>query len=178
MVEYFLRVAEVTNRPFMLYQIPSRTSSAATVETCRAIAENAPHFIGMKQSADDRQFVHKVMKAVDPEFRVFMGLSEIAWDMIGHGATGLIVALSNLLPAEVARIYDLAAAGQESDANAAFNEIGAINAACYAEPNPIPVKYMAWRMGLIPTPEYRLPLCAPSEEVVDRIETALAGMTF
>jgi 4-hydroxy-tetrahydrodipicolinate synthase len=130
----------------------------------------------MKQSANDRDFVQQVVIALGRDFRVFMGLSDIAWDMIGHGAAGLIVALSNVVPDAVARIYDFAAAGQEADANSAYNEIASLNAVAFAESNPIPVKYMAWRMGLIPTPEYRLPLVPPREEVADRIDAVLAGM--
>jgi len=176
MLEYFLRVAEVTTRPFMLYQIPSRTNSEASLEVCCRIAEAAPHFIGMKQSADDRDFVQQIVTALGRDFRVFMGLSEIAWDMVGHGASGLIVAISNVVPNVVARIYDLAASGQEAEANSTYNEIAALNAVAFAESNPVPVKYMAWRMGLIPSPEYRLPLIAPQDEVADRIDAVLAGM--
>ncbi|TAL02453.1 MAG: 4-hydroxy-tetrahydrodipicolinate synthase [Rhodospirillaceae bacterium] len=178
LVNYFLKVAAVTTRPFMLYQIPSRTCSAATIDVCRAVADVAPHFIGMKQSADDRGFVGEVVEALGPDFRVFMGLSDIAWDMIGHGASGLIVALSNVAPGAVTRIFDLAVAGEEADANAAYNEIAPLNALVVAEPNPIPVKYMAWRMGLIPTLEYRLPLEPPSDDLVQRIDQAMAGVNL
>ena len=112
LLDYFLRVADVTSRPFLLYQIPSRTNCTAFVDTCRAIADGAPHFIGMKQSTDDREFVRQVIETIGPDFRVFMGTSEIAWDMVGQGASGLIVAIANVIPETTARLCELAAPGE------------------------------------------------------------------
>jgi len=178
LVNYFTGIAEATSRPFMLYQIPSRTTSAASLDTCRRIAEIAPHFIGMKQSANDREFVRGAIEMLGPEFRVFMGLSEIAWDMLGNGASGLIVALSNIVPGVVARIFDLASTGQFDQAEETHTQIAALNQLAFAETNPIPVKYMAWRMGLIPTLEYRMPLGPPSEHVIDQIDEALAALNL
>jgi 4-hydroxy-tetrahydrodipicolinate synthase len=83
-----------------------------------------------------------------------------------------------VVPGAIARIYDLASTGREAEANATYNEIARLNALAFAETNPIPVKYMAWRMGLIPTLEYRLPLGAPSPDVMARIDDALASLNL
>jgi 4-hydroxy-tetrahydrodipicolinate synthase len=178
LLDYYLKIAEITRRPFMLYQIPSRTNSVVSLDLCREIAAAAPHFVGMKQSANDREFVHAIIEMLGPDFRVFMGLSEIAWDMVGQGACGLIVALANVVPGAIARLCEYAALGNLEQAAAAGNELATLNAVAFSESNPIPVKYMAWRLGVIPTLEYRMPLSAPTEDLRQEIDDALSALNL
>src|SRR5205085_754404 len=155
-----------------------RTNSVVSLDLCREIAAAAPHFVGMKQSANDREFVHAVAEMLGPDFRVFMGLSEIAWDMVGQGACGLIVALANVVPGGIARLCEYAASGNLERASEAGNQFASLNAVAFSESNPIPVKYMAWRMGLIPTLEYRMPLSPPPAELQREIDDALTALNL
>ena len=170
---YFLDIARRTDKPILLYQISSRTNATLTLETCAEIMATAPHVIGMKQSDPDRPFVRAALKKFGPEFRIFMGLSEIAWDMVGEGACGLIVALANIVPKIISEIARDAKAGRISEARAAYASIDALNTAAFLETNPLPLKYLAWRMGLIPVLEYRLPLAAPMPDLAQRLDAAL-----
>ncbi|MSO96645.1 MAG: 4-hydroxy-tetrahydrodipicolinate synthase [Rhodospirillaceae bacterium] len=170
---YFLDIARRTDKPILLYQISSRTNATLTLETCVEIMAAAPHVIGMKQSDPNRPFVRDALKKFGPAFRIFMGLSEIAWDMVGEGACGLIVALANIVPKIISEITQHAKAGRVNDAIAAYAGIDALNTAAFLETNPLPLKYLARRMGLIPTLEYRLPLMAPTSELAAQLDSAL-----
>jgi 4-hydroxy-tetrahydrodipicolinate synthase len=107
-----------------------------------------------------------------------MGLSEIAWDMIPEGACGLIVALANVAPRAVRQIVDHAVAGHVSEASAVHEALKELNTAAFFETSPVPVKYMAWKLGLIPRLEYRLPLIPPAPETTNAIDRALKNASL
>jgi 4-hydroxy-tetrahydrodipicolinate synthase len=175
LVAFYADIARRTDKPLLIYQISSRTNAVLGLEALAEIMAQAPHVVGMKQSDADRDYVRQALARFGPDFRVFMGLSEIAWDMIPEGACGLIVALANVMPGACAEIARLAAAGHVSEAAAAHGRLKDLNAAAFLETSPVPVKYMAWRMKTIPCLEYRLPLVAPAPEAMAAMDRALAA---
>lgn len=173
MVRYFTQLARHTDRPLLIYQISSRTNSTLSLDALSEIAGASPNVIGMKQSDDDRAYVLEALARFGPNFRIFMGLSELAWDQMEDGAAGLIVAVSNIAPHAVRLICDAAGSGQTAEAMRLHETLVGINSACFIETSPGPIKYMAWRMGLITQLEYRLPLVLPSDEIMARLDVAL-----
>ncbi|MDX2141756.1 MAG: 4-hydroxy-tetrahydrodipicolinate synthase [Rhodospirillaceae bacterium] len=173
LVAYYTDIARRTDKPVLIYQISSRTNSVLGLDALAEIMAQAPHVVGMKQSDADRDYVRQALARFGGEFRVFMGLSEIAWDMIPEGACGLIVALANVMPRAVREIVDQAVAGHVSEAAARHAALKTLNDAAFLETSPVPVKYMAWKMGLIPRVEYRLPLVPPAAETTSTVDRAL-----
>jgi len=173
MVRYYSELARHTDRPLLIYQISSRTNTTLSLESLSELVTTTPNIIGMKQSDDDRAYVLDALARFGPNFRVFMGVSEIAWDLSEDGAAGLIVAISNIAPHAVRRICDAAAGGRTAEAMQIHETLAGVNAAAFIETSPGPIKYMAWRMGLIPHLEYRLPLVMPSNETMARLDVAL-----
>jgi len=175
LLEYFLAVARAANLPLLAYQIPSRTGSAISLDTCEAMVNALPHLVGLKQAEDDRDFVRAALDRFGADFRVFMGSTAIAWDMIGEGASGLMLALANVMPREVTDLCGFAAAGQNTDARAVHAAIGPLNQAALLETSPIGVKYIAARMGLIASAEVRLPLAQPEPALAAMLDAAMAS---
>lgn len=173
LIAFYREVARRTDRPVLIYQIPSRTSITVQVETLAVLMDACPNLVGMKQSDDERGYSYAVLGRYGANFRLFMGSSQIAWDMIADGAAGLIVALANIVPHAIRRICDDAISGNTGAAMRIHESIAALNSAAFLETSPGPVKYMAWRMGLIPRLEYRLPLIPPSDELAARLDVAL-----
>ena len=173
MVRYYTELARRTDRPVLIYQISSRTNATLGMDALSDVVASCPNVVGMKQSDDDREYVHTALDRFGPNFRIFMGLSEISWDLIEDGATGLIVAVSNILPHAIRRICDAASSGRTAEAMQIHETLAGVNSAAFLETSPGPIKYMAWRLGLIPRLEYRLPLIPPSDEVAARIDVAL-----
>jgi 4-hydroxy-tetrahydrodipicolinate synthase len=157
----------------LIYQITSRAGVTVELDTLSAIAETCPTLVGMKQSDDDRLYFYQARDRLGPNFRMFMGQSQIAWDLIPDGAAGLIVAIGNIVPHAIRRMCDAAAAHHTAEAMQIHESIAGLNVAAFLETSPGPVKYMAWRMGLIPRLEYRLPLVAPTGEMMARLDVAL-----
>jgi 4-hydroxy-tetrahydrodipicolinate synthase len=173
LVSFYREVGRRTDRPLLIYQNASRTSVSVNVETLASIFEGCPNLVGMKQSDEERSYSYAVLGRYGSAFRLFMGSSQIAWDMIPDGAAGLIVALANIVPRAIRQICDNAAQGDTASAMRIHESIATLNSAAFLEPSPGPIKYMAWRMGLIPHLEYRLPLIPPSADLAARLDVAL-----
>ncbi len=166
-------IARGTSRPILIYQIPSRTASTLEIDTLEAICEKVPSVVGMKQSADDDAYNEELVDRMGPDFRLFIGLPEIACEKIPSVAGGLIVAIANVVPGKIAQICEAAASGDATEAASLKADISDLNSAAFRDTSPIGVKYMAWKMGLIPSGECRLPLVPPRADDIAAMDAAL-----
>ncbi|NKB44644.1 MAG: 4-hydroxy-tetrahydrodipicolinate synthase [Alphaproteobacteria bacterium] len=166
-------VSRATTKPILLYQIPSRTASTIEIDTLEDLCEDVPSIVGLKQSSEDEDFDAEVMSRLGSELRLFMGLPKIELERIPEGASGLIVALANLVPGKIAQICSYADERELTKAIALRAELEGLNDVAFRETSPVGVKYMAWKMGLITSGECRLPLMPPQPEDVEAMDDAL-----
>ncbi len=92
--------------------------------------------------------------------------------MLSVGAAGLMNAVGNLAPARVAQLYDEVRKGNLAAARALHFELFELNQAIFLDTNPIPLKYMMSRLGLLDSPELRLPLVPldePRRQILDDV---------
>jgi 4-hydroxy-tetrahydrodipicolinate synthase len=171
-------VSRATTKPILLYQIPSRTASTIEINTLEGLCEDVPSIIGMKQSSKDEEFDREAISRMGDEFRLFMGLPELAYELIPKVACGLIVALGNVVPKKIAELCALAREGEMSEAAALHQELSALNDSAFQDTSPIGVKYMAWKLGLIPSGACRLPLMPPQPEDIEAMDEALEEAGF
>lgn len=173
MVEYFLEATKGLDLPWMVYHIPGRTAVSVTLDTVCKLAEADPNFVGMKHASTDLAFVSSCLDAVGPGFRVFVGLEELSFPMMAIGAKGLMNAVGNLCPARLARMCQAVFDSDLKLARKLHMELLEVNQAIFYETNPIPLKYMMKRMGLIPDNEHRLPMVPASRELGKRLDGVL-----
>ena len=81
-------------------------------------------------------------------------------------------------PSKVAELYKLVAAGDLIRARAIHEELWGLNRAIFFDTNPIPMKYVMWRMGVLADNEHRLPLSKPTPEVAARLDELLRTTPF
>jgi len=129
----------------------------------------------LKQSSEDYNFDSDIMSRMGDEFRLFMGLPKIAFERIPKFSSGLIVALGNIVPGEIAKIFVHAEEGELGKARALRDELQELNDVAFRDTSPIGVKYMAWKMGLITSGECRLPLPPPEVDDVEAMDEALGA---
>jgi 4-hydroxy-tetrahydrodipicolinate synthase len=172
LVEYFVDVGRRTALPFLIYHIPGRAAVSVELDTMVRIAERLPTLMGIKQAVNDLGFVSQLLDRFGPDFRVFVGLEELSFPMLAIGASGLMNAVGNLSPRKLARLCDAVATGALSEARALHYELFELNRAVFWDTNPIPIKYMMKRMGLIAANEHRLPM-VPAD---GGLETRLDGV--
>jgi 4-hydroxy-tetrahydrodipicolinate synthase len=170
LIEYFLEVTSPHSIPWMVYHIPGRTAVSVTIETLTTLKERSPTFVGMKHAVNDLALVSECLIRFGHEFHVFVGLEELSFPMMALGACGLMNAVGNLAPRP---LVDLCAAVWASDlarAQAIHEQLFELNRAVFFDTNPIPIKYLMKRAGLLQDDEHRLPLGPPTPDVASRLD--------
>jgi len=173
LVAYYLELARICDLPWMVYHIPGRTAVSVSLDTLKELRASSPHFVGMKHAVNDLGFVSECLNTLGPDFKVFVGLEELSFPMMAVGACGLMNAVGNLEPRVLA---DLCEAIWRSDlprARALHQRLFEINQAVFFDTNPIPVKYMMRRLGLLATNEHRLPMVPATPELERRLDDVL-----
>jgi 4-hydroxy-tetrahydrodipicolinate synthase len=168
LVEYFVSVAQRTALPFLIYHIPGRAAVSVTPATVLRIAERCPNLVGIKHASNDLEFVTKLLTDLGPEFRIFCGLEALSLPMLVVGARGLMNAVGNLAPTRVAALYEAVDQGDLQAARKLHAALFELNQSIFLDTNPVPLKYMMSRLGLLDSPELRLPL-VPLDEGQKRI---------
>jgi len=173
LVEYYLKVMEGLDTPWMIYHIPGRTAVSVTLDTLKELKQRSPNFVGMKHAVNDLGFVSSCLGAFGPEFRIFVGLEELSFPMMAIGACGLMNAVGNLRPKILS---DMCEAIWEKDMDTGqklHQQLLEINQAVFYDTNPIPIKYMMKRLGIMPNNEHRLPMMAATKELEQKLDNVL-----
>ncbi|MDZ4781027.1 MAG: 4-hydroxy-tetrahydrodipicolinate synthase [Planctomycetia bacterium] len=173
LVEYYAKVGASVDIPLLLYHIPGRAAVSVNVDTLCAIKDRVPHFVGMKHAVNDLALVTEALAKLTPDFRVFVGLEELSFPMLAVGAAGLMNAVGNLLPAKVATLCETVRAGDLEAARRIHFELFELNQAIFFETNPIPLKYMMKKLGLLELNEHRLPMISASAKLAERLDQVL-----
>lgn len=174
LVEYYTDLGRRTDLPLLIYHIPGRAAVSVELATLERIAEKVPHFVGTKHAVDNLGFVTQMLHRFGPEFRVFAGLEEFTFPMMALGALGTMNAVANLAPARIAALCNEVLAGNLAEARKIHYELYELNCAVFFDTNPIPMKYMMKRMGIIERNEHRLPMVPATPELEKRLDAVLA----
>ena len=178
MAAYFNDIGKRTDKPLLMYHIPGRTAFTVTLDTLKQIADDTPTFVGMKHAVLELALVTDALATFGPEFRVFVGLEELSFPMLCIGAQGMMNAVANVAPNPVARLYEAVAAGDLAEGRRLHFELWELNKSIFFDTNPIPMKYMMKRLGIIPANEHRLPMLPAEPDLERRLDGVLerAGM--
>lgn len=176
LVRYYLDLASGHDVPWMIYHIPGRAGVSVTLDTLSAIADGADNFVGMKHAVNDLGFVSQCLAARGPDFRVFVGLEELSFPGLAVGACGLMNAVGNLRPKLLAEMCEAVWRNDLATGRALHDRLLEVNQAVFFETNPIPIKYMMKRLGLMPSNEHRLPLAPAEPELERRLDEVLERM--
>jgi 4-hydroxy-tetrahydrodipicolinate synthase len=172
LIEYYVTVTREYDVPWMIYHIPGRTAVSVTLETVVELARRSPTFVGMKHAVNDLGFASDVLEAL-PDFRIFVGLEELSFPMMAVGAVGLMNAVGNLHPRILADLCAAVEAGDLLRGRALHQRTIDLNKAVFFDTNPIPIKYMMKRLGLLANNEHRLPMVPATPELERRLDAVL-----
>lgn len=169
--QHFSSVANETDLPIVLYNVPSRTSinmSSGTVARLSALK----NIVGIKEASGSLVQVSEIIASCGPDFEVISGEDALTWPMMAIGGKGAISVTANLVPDKCAKMCKAALEGNMEMANAIHYELLKLSDIMFIETNPIPVKTALALMGRIEN-EFRPPLCAPSKEHLSQLQTVL-----
>jgi 4-hydroxy-tetrahydrodipicolinate synthase len=173
LVAYYLELAAMTSLPWMVYHIPGRTAVSVTIETLRELRTRSATFVGMKHAVNDLSFVSECLAALGSDFRIFAGLEELSFPMMKVGACGLMNAVGNLRPQVLVELCEAVWQGDLARGQALHEALLELNQAVFYDTNPIPIKYMMKRLGLLATNEHRLPMVPATPELERRLDGVL-----
>ncbi|MBX3707635.1 MAG: 4-hydroxy-tetrahydrodipicolinate synthase [Pseudomonadales bacterium] len=173
LVRYYAELGRRSDLPLLIYHIPGRAGVTLEMDTLRAIADAVPTLAGMKHASVELGLVSECIAAFGADFRIFVGLEELSLPMLALGAKGLMNAVGNLVPARIAELNDAVVSGDLARGQRLHYELLELNRAVFWDTNPIPIKYMAKRMGIIPTNEHRLPMVPATPELERRLDALL-----
>lgn len=175
LVEYFADVGNRTELPWALYHIPGRAAVGVTLDVLDDIATRSAAFAGIKHASPDLGLVTEALAHFGPRFRIMVGLEELSFPMLALGASAVVNAVGNVAPGAVQGMCDAVTAGDLDRAREAHFRLFELNRAVFWDSNPIPVKYLMKRAGLLAGNEHRPPMVPAAPELEARLdELALA----
>jgi len=175
LASYFIDVMSRLKTPAMVYHIPGRAGVSMDVETFRLVKEKCPNLVGVKHASTDLAFVTDLLSIMGRDFRIFVGLEELCFPMMAIGAVGMMNAVANLDPKRVAALYQAVASGDLAEARDLHFALFEISKAIFFDTNPIPLKYMMKKVGLLQSNEHRLPMVPANEALERRLDAVLSA---
>lgn len=171
---HFSALADATDRPILIYNIPYRTGVNLHNETMLRLAERAT-IVGVKDCSADPAQSFDLIRARPEGFAVLTGEDALFHTALTQGADGGILASAHIAPEGFAAVQATLAAGDQAGALARWRALVDLPRLMFAEPSPAPIKHWLWRVGLIDSPELRLPMTPVSPALAQRIDRAIAA---
>nr|WP_243752510.1 4-hydroxy-tetrahydrodipicolinate synthase [Leucobacter ruminantium] len=172
LLTHFRMVADATDLPVILYDIPGRTGVPIKYETILRLAKH-PNVLAIKDAKGDLSEVSRVLNQTDLMY--FCGDDAAVLPELSIGATGLIGVTANIAAAPYRAIVDAVNAGDLRAATAAHQNLEPLVRAVMTHvPGTVAAKYILHGLGRIGSPRVRLPLVGPEEWEAAIIEDELA----
>ena len=169
MFQHFSVVAESTDIPQILYNVPGRTGCDIHPDTVIRLSA-LPNIIGIKDASGDLSRVQKILQS-SPEFLLLTGNDDNTVAFMEQGGHGVISVVANIAPELLAQMVQCGLRGDFAAAHAIDAKLRALHAALFLEANPIPVKWLLAEMDVI-SEGIRLPLTPLNEKFHEAVRSA------
>lgn len=172
--QYFKAVAESTDKPIVLYNVPGRTGANMIAETALRLAE-IPNIVAIKEASGNRDQIMEILRNAPGGFQVLSGNDDDTLWMMQNGGAGIISVASNVAPKHVADFIGAIRKGDMAKAEQMNRELTPLFINCFVESNPIPAKAAMAAMGLIEN-ELRLPLVPAQQKTYDLMAATVRNL--
>lgn len=161
--QHFKAIAADVSMPFIVYNVPGRTSVNLLPPTVARLYKDIPDVIGIKEATGDLNQVSQVLEFCGPDIQVLSGDDFTVLPLLSVGGCGVISVVSNILPDKMSGLCQAWFDGDIATSRALHFELAAYSRMMFMETNPIPAKTSLALMGRI-KPELRLPLVPMSTD--------------
>ena len=177
LLKHFKYLADHSDLPLLLYNVPSRTITSLSVETIKELSEH-PQIVGIKEASGDMDFDKKLLKEVDKNFVVLSGDDDSFLELSALGGQGIISVVSHILGEQLKQLFQEVKNGNSQAVQEYKQKYSALLKALYCESNPIGIKMALKLLSVFDSAELRSPLVALSEEKTNklRVEMQKAGL--
>ena len=170
--EYYTAVADSTDKPIVIYNVPGRTGANIAAETTLRLAEDIPNIIAVKEASGNYKQISEIIRCKPEGFSVLSGNDDETLSQMATGADGVVSVASNIAPREMVALVEALQDDDMVKARAYHHLLTPLFRACFVEPSPIPSKYAMARLGLMAN-ELRLPLVPASPKTEELIAKTL-----
>ena len=174
MYQYFKAVAESTDKPIVLYNVPGRTGVNMTAETTLRLAELS-NVIAVKEASGNRPQIEEIIRNAPKDFAVLSGNDDDTIWMMKQGGAGIISVASNVAPVQMAEFIGAMKEGRWAEADELNEKLTPLFRNCFVESNPIPAKAALAAMGLIEN-ELRIPLVPSQQTTFDLMKETVRDL--
>ena len=156
--EHFKAIADATQIPVILYNVPGRTITGLEIETIKKLSEH-PNIYGIKEASGNILFDKQIKIQCGDEFILLSGDDGTYEEFLEIGGHGCISVASMVIPKVILE-------GKTKQHKGTIDTL-------FIESNPIPVKYALYALGIIASPECRLPLVTLSANNQEKVRNCL-----
>jgi 4-hydroxy-tetrahydrodipicolinate synthase len=171
LLAHFTRIADASDVPVMLYNVPGRTACNIEAATTLRLAEH-PNIFGIKEASGSIGQIAAILQARPPGFVVLSGDDLLTLPLMALGAEGVVSVISNAAPAQMVALVSAVARGDLEGARRAHRDLQPLMVHAFVDSNPIPIKAALALLGVI-GPTVRSPLMALDEAHLPLLRSAL-----
>ena len=172
MYAHFKAIAEATELPIILYNVPGRTGVNMLPETTLRLAADFKNIVGIKEASGNVEQIEYILRHRPEGFKVFSGDDGITLPLIKSGADGVISVIGNAYAAEFAELVHLAQAGQFAEAEAVDRRLAELYKLIFVDGNPAGIKCVMELRGMLQN-ILRLPLVPATQATREKIMAQL-----
>ena len=175
--QHYKAIAQATELPIVLYNVPGRTGVNMTAETTLRIARDFKNVIAIKEASGNIAQMDDIIKNKPENFDVISGDDDITFPLITLGAVGIISVIGNAFPNEFSRMVRLALQGDYANALTIHHKFAELFKLLFVDGNPAGVKAMLNMMGMIEN-KLRLPLVPTRNTTYESIRKILTDLNI
>ncbi len=150
LINHYTKIADEVDIPQILYNVPSRTACDLLPSSVKVLSEHN-NIIGIKEAIGSEERINELIEisSRNKNFLLFSGDDPTFLSLLEKGGDGVISVAANVVPNCISRICSFVAEGRNSEAIILDKKLSNLYELLFIESNPIPVKWMIYKMGLI-----------------------------
>lgn len=177
LIAHFKAIANATNLPIIVYNVPGRTGLNLTAQATLSLAKEVENIIGIKEASGNISQIMEILQYAPKDFAVLSGDDALTLPAMILGAVGCISVVSNEAPKEFTHLTQSALEGNWKGARKIHYSLLDLMNINFIETNPIPVKTALFYMGKIKE-SFRLPLISMEQKNKEKLLSVLKGMNL
>ena len=177
MIAHFNAIADATDIPLILYNVPGRTVADMLPETVAALSQHK-NIVGIKDATGEIARFTETKALVSEDFLFFSGDDDTGCQFMCEGGDGVISVTANIVPKAMSDMCEAALHGDVKLSQRLNNKVAELHRVLFIEPNPVMPKWALFKMGLIDDAFLRLPMVLPELNSKKVIEDTLSALNL